>query len=315
MIGRWIKRSGKNLRHLGDERGISTLDWIGLTAVVLTLLTAIIFYGQTAGGRQLGAAMASGLRCQTRAWDHGGRCSGGGSYRYGEGYTPSGFSDSGSFSGGSGLSSGSGASGGGGGGAAGGTSSSQRPWYVERAGEIKGAGDTLQHWRAARGGFEIVRQGPDTIVRGSRGLNRLVDLPPGKYRADNIRVAKYYSPKAAFKSAFTKSNFLTTLVIEGGKNLYDYTFGEHKDKGVLSTDFAASTGVDVGTGILTTAASGAIAVGVLGATAPAWVIVGGTVAVGVGIGYLLNKTGITDALKRGTKNLLDRGKNFLKNLF
>ncbi len=104
MIGHWIKRLARTLRHLGDERGISTLDWIGLTAVVLTLLTAIIVYGQTAGGRQLGAAMASGFGCQIRAWDHGGRCSGGGSYRYGQGHTPSGFNSSNDFSSAGGLS-------------------------------------------------------------------------------------------------------------------------------------------------------------------------------------------------------------------
>ncbi len=106
MFGHWIKRLVQRLRPLRDERGISTLDWIGLTAVILTFLTAIVVYGQTAGGRQLGAAMASGLRCQIMAWDHGGRCSGGGSYRYGQGHTPSGFNASSDFSGGGGLSGG-----------------------------------------------------------------------------------------------------------------------------------------------------------------------------------------------------------------
>lgn len=74
-IGTWLKRTRKRLHS--NERGITTLDWIGLTAVVVTLLTAIIFYGQTGGAQALGARVGAAFNCQIARWEgHGGRCGG-----------------------------------------------------------------------------------------------------------------------------------------------------------------------------------------------------------------------------------------------
>ena len=48
--------------------GVTTLDWIGLTAVIVTLLSIIIAYVQTSGGRQLGAAVANAFERQIARW-------------------------------------------------------------------------------------------------------------------------------------------------------------------------------------------------------------------------------------------------------
>ena len=50
------------------ERGVTTLDWIGLTAVIVTLLSLIIAYVETSGGRQLGAAVANAFERQIARW-------------------------------------------------------------------------------------------------------------------------------------------------------------------------------------------------------------------------------------------------------
>jgi hypothetical protein len=47
---------------------VATLDWIGLTAAIVTLLGVIIVYVQTRGGRQLGAAVADAFYRQIARW-------------------------------------------------------------------------------------------------------------------------------------------------------------------------------------------------------------------------------------------------------
>jgi hypothetical protein len=65
-ISTWLGRTGKLFRF--NERGIATLDWIGLTAAILTFLTAIILWFQTAGGRMIGAAVAAAFSRQIARW-------------------------------------------------------------------------------------------------------------------------------------------------------------------------------------------------------------------------------------------------------
>ena len=48
--------------------GVTTLDWIGLTAVIITLLSIIIAYVQTRGGRELGIAVANAFDRQIARW-------------------------------------------------------------------------------------------------------------------------------------------------------------------------------------------------------------------------------------------------------
>jgi hypothetical protein len=65
-INRWWIRIQSHL--LRGERGVTTLDWIGLTAVIVTLLSIIIAYVQTRGGRELGAAVANAFERQIARW-------------------------------------------------------------------------------------------------------------------------------------------------------------------------------------------------------------------------------------------------------
>jgi hypothetical protein len=58
-------------RRLGCERGISTIEWIGLTAVVLVLLSGIIVYVQVHGG-EVGSAAGSSMDEQIALWESGG---------------------------------------------------------------------------------------------------------------------------------------------------------------------------------------------------------------------------------------------------
>ncbi len=48
--------------------GVTTLDWIGLTAVIVTLLSIIIAYVQTRGGRELGITVANAFDRQIARW-------------------------------------------------------------------------------------------------------------------------------------------------------------------------------------------------------------------------------------------------------
>jgi hypothetical protein len=66
QINRWWIRIQSYLWR--GERGVATLDWIGLTAAIVTLLGVIIVYVQTRGGRQLGAAVADAFYRQIARW-------------------------------------------------------------------------------------------------------------------------------------------------------------------------------------------------------------------------------------------------------
>jgi hypothetical protein len=65
-INRWWIRI--QIYLLRGEMGVTTLDWIGLTAVIVTLLSIIIVYVQTRGGRELGAAVADAFKRQIARW-------------------------------------------------------------------------------------------------------------------------------------------------------------------------------------------------------------------------------------------------------
>jgi succinate dehydrogenase hydrophobic anchor subunit len=57
---------GKQWRR---EEGIATLEWIGLTGVILVFLTVILVYFQTQGGQQIGRAAADSFQRQVELWD------------------------------------------------------------------------------------------------------------------------------------------------------------------------------------------------------------------------------------------------------
>ena len=57
-------------RVWAKEEGISTLEWIGLTAVVLVFITAALYYAQEIGWPQLMGTVADRFRSQIRGWSN-----------------------------------------------------------------------------------------------------------------------------------------------------------------------------------------------------------------------------------------------------
>lgn len=103
----------------------------------------------------------------------------------------------------------------------------------------------------------------------------------------------------------------TALITSVAGNVYDYGWGDHRDVGIRSQEFAVSTGVDfgmaVGTGL---AAAGLVAGGVavaaaLGATAPVWLAIGATVAVGFVISLVLDRFDAGQELKQEVNEGID----------
>jgi hypothetical protein len=70
------------------ERGIETLEWIGMSAVILTLLLGMLSVMPT-GGQAIGAQMHSTINNWVEVWSTGGQLGGGlgsGRFSYGSGY-------------------------------------------------------------------------------------------------------------------------------------------------------------------------------------------------------------------------------------
>ena len=55
--------------YLARQEGIATLDWIGLTAVVLVFLTAVLLLFQTSGCTTMGHVARDSFNTQIQAWD------------------------------------------------------------------------------------------------------------------------------------------------------------------------------------------------------------------------------------------------------
>jgi len=99
-------------------------------------------------------------------------------------------------------------------------------------------------------------------------------------------------------------------------NLWDYTVGTQRETGVLSREFAVSTGVDlvlgVGTGL---AAAGLVALAV--AAGIVSLTVSGAIAIaailGLSIGLALDATGVGTALKRGVNEGLNAWPGIIQN--
>ena len=51
------------------EEGIATLEWVGLTGVILVFLTVILVYFQSQGGKDVGQAVGDSLQHQVEIWD------------------------------------------------------------------------------------------------------------------------------------------------------------------------------------------------------------------------------------------------------
>ncbi|HYZ03099.1 MAG TPA: hypothetical protein VFA92_16505, partial [Candidatus Binatia bacterium] len=129
------------------------------------------------------------------------------------------------------------------------------------------------------------------------------------YLKGSPEVAKYYRPltamrgelgaalnprNAEFLKAVPRGGGAAAAILTVGGDVYDYTLGDHRGKGLLSNDFAASTTVDLGVtagsiaaGAGASALTGAATGAAFGSVVPGLGTVVG-LGVGVGIGALMS---------------------------
>ena len=204
---------------------------------------------------------------------------------------------------------------------------------------VLGPGGVLPSALAGAGGYALTRSGKYVIVRGQHfGGPGVLDwyrrsgrkLAGTRYLYENPSVLKNFEPGAAARGALSdilnprSSGFLKNIPKGGGAaagaltfggDIYDFGFGGNADKGLLSTDFAATATVDGGLLIGTTAASSAAATaltaGAFGASAGSVVPVAGTAvgfAIGVGVGVFLQTDAgkaVRSTMISGTKTAMD----------
>lgn len=118
-----------------------------------------------------------------------------------------------------------------------------------------------------------------------------------------------------------RSNLGLGITLAGtvGANIYDYQWGDHRDEGLMSKDFVASTLVDFGiAGLTGLAAAGMIAAGValLGAatvSVPVTAAIAATVVLGFGIGAFVDSHADIDGIKEDFVDGLDAWEGVMDN--
>jgi hypothetical protein len=180
---------------------------------------------------------------------------------------------------------------------------------------LPATGDVALAARLARLGYSAYRAGEASVVTFNL-------LPSGYYgisvSADRVAVGERIAFRTELGYAGTRygaaglANATAEHIIEAANsnvavgfavgvpvavNLYDYGVGDHRDVGIGSPEFAASTLVDVGKsaavglaaagivagGLVLAAAVGGAGVATAIATAPAWLIIGAVALVGLGV--------------------------------
>jgi hypothetical protein len=222
-------------------------------------------------------------------------------------------------------------------------------WLRDNGSWIKGTlgffgpGGVLPALVATAHGYRLVHRGRYVTVRGrpfhgDSLLARYVRtgrVDGTRYLATNPKVAKYLGVAPALAARFEEmlpvnSKFLKAagkgsgplaFGLTLGGDVYDYTAGPYAQKGLLSTDFAATATVDVGlvggTAAVGTAAgvgmTGVLAGGVAGASVGSFAPVVGTV-IGFGVGAAVawglsteQGKGVRGKLIEGTKAGIEYG--------
>jgi len=204
---------------------------------------------------------------------------------------------------------------------------------------VLGPGSVLPAALAGADGYRLLRNGKYVIVKGPHyGGTGFLDRYKGtarklkgtRYLFENPSVIKNFEPGAAARSALNdifnprSSGFLknvgkgggvAALGLTFGGDIYSFGFGGNSDKGLASTDFAATATVDggilAGSTAASSAAATAITAGVFGAEAGSVVPVAGTAvgfAIGVGIGVAMQTDAgkaVRSTLISGTKSAMD----------
>jgi hypothetical protein len=220
------------------------------------------------------------------------------------------------------------------------TSRARRP--IVCALSFFGPGGVLPVVLATAHGYRIVPRGNYATVKGNRFLGpgilaaylRTGRVPGVRYRIDNPKVSKFLSTDAAarnaarealdvrnpgFWRAARKGGGPLGLSLTLGSDVYDFTAGGHKSKGLASTDFAATAAVDtsllagstVAGAAAATATTSLLAGGATGAAAGSFAPgIGTAVGFGVGIGITFLMTTepgrqVRGQMISGTKAALD----------
>ena len=156
---------------------------------------------------------------------------------------------------------------------------------------------------ALESGHIGVRVG-DAVAQGSKIAFRRT--PPFSFpgtRYNPSTVARI-TGRGLLRGALSKGALGISAVTSLAANLYDYGLGKHRDKGILSKEFAASTMVDFGmaavTGLAAAGAVGLVLAGgaLLGITAPVSVAIVLTAGVGLAMGAILDRSGVGESLKK-----------------
>jgi len=118
------------------------------------------------------------------------------------------------------------------------------------------------------------------------------------------------------RGAFTRTTIGVSLLTSLAGNLWDFGLGQYRGRGIVSTEFLASTVADVAmsltAGVL---AAGAVAgiLAVTGATLPIWGTVAVTAVVGLGISATLDSFGVGRELKERVNSGLQAWPGILQN--
>lgn len=156
-------------------------------------------------------------------------------------------------------------------------------------------------YAALEGGRIVVVSAP-SLARGTRAsLLSTHYLRGGPYTQTSLSQVGLRQFALSNLVRGAKGSIGVGLLTSLATNLWDFTVGTQRETGILSKEFAVSTGVDlimsVGTGLVAAGiVAGAAALFTL--TLPVSGAVALTAGVGVGIGLLLDATGAGSALKR-----------------
>ncbi len=289
MSRRALQGKTKGRRGVG-ERGVETLEWVGLSALVLTLLLGM-FSTMPAGGQAVGAAMHSTISTWVEAWSSAGQLGadlGRGSFSPGDTY-PLDVSHDQQFD----------------------------PYYGGLDPDVLGTSDPYASSATANGRLDAACPdcGPNWWKELAKFSSKLPLSGTPKQTYEGLTSSRYpyvyvkdYRPPSKlgdlWRSVSSSNAWISNGIAATSINLIDYKWGwfnpANKGKPIASTDFASAVTVDTIAGVT----AGAVATAVLGPGIAAAI---GAAVLLVGIDYAVCK--ITG------KKATDKGKEVVKQLY
>jgi len=278
------------------ERGIQTLEWVGLSAVILTLLLGMLSV-MPAGGQAIGAQMHSTISNWVEVWSTAGQLGadpGGGSFSPGDTYPPD-------------------------------VSPYQQfdPYYGGLDPDLLGTSDPYASSATPNGRFDAAC--PDCGPSWWKEVVKFSSKLPGalKHTYEGLSTSPYpymylkdYRPPSKLGTLWTSvssSNaWISNGIVATGINFVDYKTGwfnsDNKGKPIASTEFASAVTVDTFVGVT----AGAIGAAVLGPGLLAAAAGMGLVIVGNYVTCRITGKDATDWAKEGVKKAYDGAINLLR---